>query len=319
MNGRSSVAVIFTSLIALAMAHVHSALATDSSPAVKFYERASTYLNQGDLPHALADYSEAIRLDTTNALYYNDRGIVYQVMRDYDHALADYSKAIEIDPTYVTAYNNRGMLYYGNNEYDRAIADHERAIKINPKSSSAYRNLGNAHRAIGQLDRAIADYSQAIEADPKDQRSYFSRGRLHLYVGALTKAVDDLTRASELAPTDVYVELWLDIALQRKGEPRMASTALSYIDKSLWPAPLLRLYLDQRTPEDVLAAARTAEGDLKTREVCEAEFYGGEFLLGRNKKAEATRMFRLAIAECPPNYPEFEGASEELKALGVKP
>jgi hypothetical protein len=28
-------------------------------------------------------------------------------------------------------------------------------------------------------------------------------------------------------------------------------------------------------------------------------------------------MFALAIAECPPNYPEFEGASEELKALGV--
>jgi tetratricopeptide (TPR) repeat protein len=300
---------------ARALADLYRAL--DSAP--EFYNRASMYFDTGDIQRALSDYSAAIRLDPSNALYYNDRGVVYQLMRDYEHALADYSRAIELNPTYVTAYNNRGMLYYGNKEYDRATADHEQALKINPKSASAYRNLGNAHRAKGELDRAIVDYSEAIRIDPKDVRSYFGRGRLYLYAGAPAKADDDLGRARNLTPNDVYVALWLDIARRRNGHESFISVVVAQIDMAAWPAPLVRLYLEQRTPEEVLAFAEKADGNVKKRELCEAEFFGGEFLLARNNKAEASRMFRLAIAECPPNYPEFEGASEELKALSGNP
>ena len=61
-----------------------------------------------------------------------------------------------------------------------------------------------------------------------------------------------------------------------------------------WPASLVRLYLGQMTIQAVLA--ETGDGDAKTNsaQVCEANFYGGEWALQRGAKDQAVRQLRLA-------------------------
>ena len=124
--------------------------------------------------------------------------------------------------------------------YDRAIADYDQAIQINPKDVYAYNKRGNAYTAKGNYDLAIADYDQAIQINPKYATAYFSRGSLELYSGALLKALADLNRFSELNPKYAYAPLWLDIANKRSNLPSRLAEAMTQIDMTKWPAPVIR-------------------------------------------------------------------------------
>ena len=47
------------------------------------------------------------------------------------------------------------------------------------------------------------------------------------------------------------------------------------------------------------------------------DIHSGELDLQQSKKDGATRLFRLAVAGCPKDFIEYEGANAELKALGA--
>ena len=98
--------------------------------------------------------------------------------------------------------------------------------------------------------------------------------------------------------------------------PSRFAQASMQIDMTEWPAPIIRLYLGQMTPEAVLAAADDPDVNTKKRQVCDANFFIGELALQRGAKDEAVRLFRLAAAGC-----EKTGgvANIELKALDAQP
>jgi lipoprotein NlpI len=101
--------------------------------------------------------------------------------------------------------------------------------------------------------------------------------------------------------------------------PSRLEEATKQVDITKWPAPIIRLYLGQLNAEAVLAAADDANPDTKKRQICEANFYGGEVALQRSNKEEAARLFKLAAADCPKGLIEYEGTIAELKALGATP
>jgi lipoprotein NlpI len=204
---------------------------------------------------------------------------------------------------------------------DAAIAACTRAIALDPKVVSPVINRGIAYRARGDFDLAIADFNKA-ESDYCRQgrcslygqmQVYRGRGVANLYAGALPNAVADFNQASSLDPRNAYPALWLDIANKRSSLPSRLADAVAQIDMTRWPAPVIRLYLGQMTPEAVLAAADNANAG----QICEANFYTGELELQQGKKEDATRLFRLAAATCPQSFVEHEGAETELKALGA--
>jgi hypothetical protein len=88
-----------------------------------FNRRGLAYNSQGDLDHAIADYSEAIRLNRKFAIAFTDRGGAYKAKGDLDHAIADYSEALQLDPNDTFALNGRGTAYDDKGDYDRAVAD----------------------------------------------------------------------------------------------------------------------------------------------------------------------------------------------------
>ena len=49
--------------------------------------------------------------------------------------------------------------------------------------------------------------------------------------------------------------------------------------------------------------------------MCEANFYTGQLALLQSRKDDAVRLFRLAAADCPPNFVESYAAKAELRLL----
>ena len=198
--------------------------------------------------------------------------------------------------------SSRGTAYRGKGDYDRAIADYNHAIEPRPKDADAYNGRGLVYRRKGDSNRALADYSQAISLDPKNAYGYRNRGRANLYSGALPKALADFNQANALDPKDAYTALWLDIVGRRNNVPSRLAQTSSQLDMTKWPAPVIGLFLGQMTPAAVLAAADDPDPVKKKGQVCEANFYAAELSLSKEAKDEATRLFRLAANDCPPNF-----------------
>jgi lipoprotein NlpI len=181
-----------------------------------------------------------------------------------------------------------------------------------------YARRGIAYRAKGDLDRAKADYDEVIRLDPKLPSAYLSLGLAYLYRGNLGRAFAEIRQASEFHPKDPYGALWVDIVGQRNNLPSRLSEAISNIDMTAWPAPVLRMFLGQLTPAAALAAAADdPDAGKKRGRVCEATFYGAQWVLRTSAQDEVSHLFRLAASDCPKNYDEWGAANVELKGLGI--
>ena len=140
-------------------------------------------------------------------------------------------------------YNNRAAAYRAKGDNDRAMTDLNGAIRLDPKLSMAFNNRG-AYHDKGDNDRAIADYSEAIRLDPKSAMAYSARGRSYLFAGTVERALADFNQASVQEPKDAHIALWVDIVSRRNNLPSRLSQAISQIDMTVWPAPVIRLFMD---------------------------------------------------------------------------
>lgn len=218
------------------------------------------------------------------------------------------------------AFYDRGVAYFLKDELERALSNCNEAIRLDLKYANAYLCRGMVFLRKGEHERALSDFSETIRLTPKNALAYANRGVTWLYHGSATKALADFNQAAELDPKNADWALWLDIAAQRNGVASRLSTATVRLDMTVWPGPVIRMYLGQLSPDAVRAAAEDAEPVKRKNRLCEAAFYTGAFLLRQNSKTEATRLFRLAANDCPRNFTDWAAfARAELKALGVEP
>ena len=256
------------------------------------------------------------------AAYFN-RGNALVTKGEQDKAIADFDEVIKLEPKNASAYNNRGNARNDKGDSDGAIADFDAAIKQNARYASAYFNRGNARAAKGETARAITDYDAAIKYNRRNVNAYIARGALQLAGGAAAKARADMKQAARLAPKNTYAVLWQDIAERRaKQKGVLAKEARGRgtkgLDMKAWPAPVIRLYTGELKTDAVLAAADNPSATVKTAQLCEANFYSGEFALIGGGRDEAVKLFQTAAKECPHGFLEGIAAAAELKGLGEK-
>lgn len=327
-----------------AIAYYDKAIETNPRSAFSYNGRAAAYDRKGDPDRALADYTRAIEIDPRYAWAYNNRGSTYERKSDLDRALSDYTKAIEIDAKFAYAYNNRGNIHRAKGDLDRALADHSKAIEINPKYAWAYNNRGDVFKIKGDLGRALADYTKAIEINPKYARAYMNRGKALDAQGNHDLALADYTKAVELEPNnagslralalarfdgadfkgaardlsqflklkdDAYGFAYLYISRARLGEKPEAEleTNAGRLKQKAWPLPVLEMYLGKRSPAATLEVASNPE------EICEAQFYIGQWHVLSGNRAEARPALQAAADRCPKTFIEYSSAMAELERL----
>jgi tetratricopeptide (TPR) repeat protein len=294
------------------------------SHAKGYYARAAAHFASGDYDLAVADYTRVIDInprDSFDFVYYAYayRAEVYAAKEDLDYSAADAGKAIEINPKLKFAYCIRGHAYVAKGDIEHAIADFNQAIEIDPEYLSAYSGRAAAYKLRGEFDLAIADDDQVVRVDPKNARAYFLRALTQWQRGSLSKSLADLDEAARLDPSNAYVVLWREILGKRIDQLSHLTEAAAHLDMKKWPAPVIDLYRDAMTPEQVLGAAEDSGPKNRRRRVCQANFYTAELVLLRGSKENAARLFELAALDCPKTMFETQAANFELKALRVNP
>jgi len=253
------------------------------------------------------------------AAYYN-RGNAHAANGDQAGAIADYDAAIKLEPKNARAFNNRGTARSDRGEFDAAIEDFGTAIKHDARLASAYFNRANAYGAKGEAERAISDYTTAIKYNRRNVNAYIARGALYLAGGAGAKAQADMKLAARLERRNAYAVLWQDIA-ERRGKQKgvlAGGKGLKDVEMKGWPAPLLSMFAGELKPDGALIAADDPNPALKEAHTCEANFYGGQYLLIQNSRDEAVKLFQSAAKECPRGFLEGIAATAELKGMGEK-
>jgi tetratricopeptide (TPR) repeat protein len=279
-------------------------------PEVAAYSnRGYAYMHKRDYDRAFADYASAIATDAGYADTYFNRGNAYDDIKDFDRAAAEYTKAIAISPM-ADFYSDRGLAYAANGRYERAIADYDRALAIDPKDPQAYDSRGGAYVGLGRYEDAIADFTRAIEVYPTHATAYEHRGYALFYKGDFRDAIADLSRS--LGRNDnAYPMLLRFLAQSRIGEDAAArlEAAAGRLKTTEWPYPVIEFYLARQGPDATLKAA---SNDV---ELCQAQFYIGEWNLLREHVTEAATALRAAAANCPKTRLEYDGAVAEVKRL----
>lgn len=290
------------------------AIRIDPKDSEAYNFRSRAYIEKHDYDRAIADASEAIRIWPKYAGAYNNRALAYNEKGDYDRAISEYNEALKLVPAYATGFSNRGLSYLSKRDFDHAVADFSEAIRLDPKFVLAYNNRGTAY--LTDFDHALADYDEAVRLDPKSSSILRNRAIVEMYAGKLPKALVDLNQSSELGPKDAHTALWLDIANKRSNLPSRLEDATRQVDMTKWPAAVIRLYLGQLNQEAVFAAADDSDSVAKRAQLCEANFYVGQWALQRNDKDLATRLFRLAADSCPVTSAVWYASQVEVKTAG---
>jgi lipoprotein NlpI len=194
-------------------------------------------------------------------------------------------------------------------------ADFTRLVRLDTRDLDPRRNHGSKEQTNSDLYQIIVYYNDAIRRDPKDDDAYFHRGLAKLYAGAVPSAMADFSQASRLDPEYAYYALWIDIIDKRRNEAGSLAQAAARFNMTKWPAPVVRLFLGETTPAAVIAAADDPNPVTRRGQLCEANFYAGEFALQQGATQDAARLFRLAAADCPRAFVEGPAAGAELAAL----
>jgi tetratricopeptide (TPR) repeat protein len=308
---------VLSLLLALTAASAAWADAASSAAALDAQKR-------GDLQEAIRLYGQAIAAgglpaDEVAAAHFN-RAAAYRKLGRLAGALADYDEAIRLKPDFAAAYDSRGNVHRERGELDKAILDYNMALKIKPDFANALDNRGNAYRDRGEPERAIIDYDAALKLRPDDIVAQYNRAHAEAELGRYDVAADDYRRVIALAPSNIYPVLLLHLALLRAGKEDSAEIRADAkrLDRTLWPAPVLALYLGETSPEDVVAVATLGTDDKAARQrACEINYYVGMYHLLHKTRAKAEQLFREAARQCPAGFYERSAALAELKRLGL--
>jgi lipoprotein NlpI/predicted aspartyl protease len=213
-------------------------------------------------------------------------------------------------------YNNRGNAWGIKGQYDKAIADFDEAIRLNPQDAPTYGNRGHAWSRKGDYDRAIADYGEAIRLNPLRADYHLVRGYTQFWLGRFAASLPDLTESLRLNPNQSYAIIWRYLAQSRSGKPELATSEflakLGTLDRAKWPVPIIDFLLGKSDPDALLRAAEHPDAETRRGQVCEAEFYVGEWYLLNLRLKEAGDLLSRAQKSCPKTFVEYDGAVAEL-------
>ena len=90
------------------------------------------YMQLGNLPSALDDFSTAVAWAPEFAEAWHKRATVYFLMGDYQASIADLRRTLDLEPRHFGALAGLGLIYLNLDEERAALKALEKALEINP-------------------------------------------------------------------------------------------------------------------------------------------------------------------------------------------
>jgi len=164
--------------------------------------RATAWIELGELDNAMNDLNEAIQLDPLNTPSYINRADLRRMKGDYENAIKDANEAVRLDPTNEACYCFRGVTRIYKGDYDGGIEDLSQAIRIDPSKAVNFYNRGNAFSRKGNYENAVKDFTETIRLAPQNSMPFSGRGYAWLRTGKYDNAINDFNQAIVLNPRD---------------------------------------------------------------------------------------------------------------------
>lgn len=200
-----------------------------------YYLRGFAYARLNDADSALADLTQALAFPAPTADFtaevYRIRSVIYLQQENIPSALADMDKGLEAAPESPDLLLLRGQTLSDAERYDEALVDLSKFIELNPTPSDfltrAYFYRGVSNAAVGNLDDAATDFGKVLEMKPDDVFTYLSRADVYVQQENYDAALDDLNQAITLQ--DNIAELYLRRAVVQNLLGHSAEAADDYL------------------------------------------------------------------------------------------
>jgi lipoprotein NlpI len=278
--------------------------------------RGGALLDVGERKASLGDLDAAIKISPDYVFARFVRAGILSGERQHERELQDWNEIIRLKPDAADAFRRRADTLDSIGRSEEAITDYTEAIRLAPSNAGAYVDRGIAYGNAGDDTHALEDFATAIDRDPNDGHAFVERGILHFARGDFGAAATDFAAGLRARPTDHYAALGLYVARQRAGQDGSSelADAAGKLDLETWPGPVILLYLQKIGPQQLNPASDPVPlvdfGNL-----CEANFYRGEYYLIHQAPERAADAFQAAIDTGATEYVEYRLARAELKAL----
>lgn len=220
---------------------------------------------------------------------------------DADEALTLAGKAVEADPKNVRAYFLRGQIHESQGDHKGAVADFSEVLKLNPEAAQVYDLRGSEQFKLGQIEASIADFDKFIELKPEQEPAHWKRGISYYYAGRFADGRKQFEGYQTVDDNDVENAVWRYLCQARESSVEAARKALLKIkqDRRVPMMEVYALYAGEKTPDDVLAAARSGEppAEQLNERLFYAHLYLGLYYDAAGEKTLALEHIRKAADE----------------------
>jgi lipoprotein NlpI len=305
--------------IALATLIFAGSIATANCASYDDLNRGIQYYALGQWRAAIDAFDKALAAkDLPPGLQFTahlDRGLAYRALGQYDQALTDYSAGLALQPDDPRALLERAIVYLNTKKLAEAGSDLDRLIGKRPMMISAYNMRAAINARLGQTDRSAEDLKTVLSVQPDSYRlRNLGTGIANWQADKLKLAEDNFSYATTAGSGNVYAWLWLSLTQLRQGKDVPRGYVPNF-DRKKWPAPIVSVFLEESTAEAALSAAEEGDEEAVKGQVCEADFYIGEWLYLHKDAQSAKKLIGKAADECPLEFVEWAPAQIEMARL----
>jgi hypothetical protein len=256
--------------------------------------------------------------DFSRGITANQRGETDAAIRAFTAALA----APDLVKAYIpAAHRGLAYAYLQKKECGKAKDEIDAYTALRSLSHDILGLRAAVDLCLKDVAAAQRDFDASMFAESSWGGQYaFARElwRLGYFAEAAANLAAAIARTNAKDPMRPYLLLWYALDAQRAGTLDTAKLAKLSGDDD-WPYPLLQLFLGKQTPAQVMGGLSKRDSDEARGRRCEANFYIGEWLLGRGKPDEAKPLIAAAAEQCPHDFIERKAAEEERDRPGATP
>ena len=189
-----------------AITYFQTALRKDKKNAVLYNKLGLSYLKQGSLPDARANFEKAAKRNNKYSDALNNVGAVFYLQKNYSSATRYFKKALALEETRPAFHVNLGAAWFSQNKVDRAIAEYGRALQLDPEALNQNSRGGIAAQISSPEERARYDYMLA--------KIYARRGDIEECLRCLKKAKEGgYKNIANVYKDEEFSRLWQDSRL----------------------------------------------------------------------------------------------------------
>ena len=170
----------------------------DPIDSVALNNRATSYLEIGDLDNAVKDVSLAFEIDPTNSRILGNKARMLGMQGRYRQAIIEFGNAISMDSANYKFFAGRAYVYAKLGDHESAILDHNTSLDLYPDNWKSLMSRGISLGFMHRYDEALEDLSKSLELYPMNATALINRGTLFGEKGNHMKAIEDLRQAVKI-------------------------------------------------------------------------------------------------------------------------